>query len=220
MATYMDTEATWDVIEAERRGIADLLASLHPEEWELPSLCAGWRIRDVAAHLALSAHPPSMWFMLMSGLRARGSFHRLNHDAAVFHAYRPVGELVAELRQYAGSRKLPVFTNYRNTLFDVLVHGQDIAIPLGRPQEMPREAARAAVARVWTMGWPFWARRRLHGFRLTATDIEWSAGDEDAAEVNGPVSAILLLLTGREAALSQLTGDGLDRLTARLGASG
>jgi hypothetical protein len=52
----------------------------------------------------------------------------------------------------------PVVTNYCNILFDVLVHAQDIAIPLGRDYPMPPEAARAGADRVWTMGWPFCAR--------------------------------------------------------------
>ena len=54
-------------------------------------------------------------------------------------------------------------TNYRNILFDILVHGQDIAIPLGLHRDMPVDAARAGASRVWTMGWPFWAHRKLRG---------------------------------------------------------
>ena len=96
--------------------------------------------------------------MLADGIRARGSFHRLNHDMAVRHAARPTRDIVAELRTYADSRRLPVVTNYRNIGFDVLVHcTQDIAIPLGRDYPMPAEAALAGAERVWTMGWPFWA---------------------------------------------------------------
>ncbi len=145
----------------------------------------------------------------------RASFHRLNHDIAVRHAERPTGQIVDELRQFADSRRLPVVTSYQNILFDVLVHGQDIAIPLGRPRAMPLAAAQAGADRVWTMGWPFWARRRLRGFRLTASDVDWSVGE--GADVRGPIEALLLLLTGRTAALSRLTGNGVQRLTATTG---
>jgi hypothetical protein len=63
------------------------------------------------------------------------------------------------------------------------------------------------------MGWPFWARRRLSGLRLTAIDIGSSAGE--GAEVRGPIQALLLLLTGRtQAALPQLSGPGTTRLAA------
>jgi uncharacterized protein (TIGR03083 family) len=213
----MDREQSWDAIERERRSLADLLETLTDEEWERPSLCAGWRIRDVAAHVALAPQPPGAWSMLVEGVRARGSFHRLNHDVSVRHADRPGADLVAELREHAASRKLPAVTNYRNILYDVLVHGQDIAIPLGRERAMPLDAARAGATRVWTMGWPFWARRRLAGFRLSATDIDWTAGSAPAGrEVRGPIAALLLLLTGRTAALTRLSGDGVAELTARL----
>src|SRR4051794_14129024 len=161
----MDREQTWQTIEHERLRLADLLATLTGDEWDRPSLCAGWRVRDVAAHVAMAPQPPGPWTMLVEGVRARGSFHRLNHDVAVRHADRPGADLVAELREHSASRRLPVVTNYRNILPDILVHSQDIAIPLGRVMPMPPDAAAAGATRVWTMGWPFWAKRRLTGFR-------------------------------------------------------
>lgn len=210
----MNREQSWQVIEAERCSLADLLETLSEEEWKRPSLCAGWRICDVAAHVALAPQPPGPWAMLVEGVRARGSFHRLNHDVSVRHAERPGVDLVAELRQHAASRKLPAVTNYRNILYDILVHGQDIAIPLGRERQMPPEAAVAGATRVWTMGWPFWAKRKLRGFRLTATDVDWAVGD--GSPVTGTIDALLLLLTGRPAALPRLTGDGVPQLAARM----
>ncbi len=53
---------------------------------------------------------------------------------------------------------------------DVLVHGQDIAVPLGIERPMPTDAAVAGFERVWKMGWPFHARRRLRGIHLAVTD--------------------------------------------------
>ncbi|MEX5713212.1 maleylpyruvate isomerase family mycothiol-dependent enzyme [Parafrankia sp. FMc6] len=210
----MDRETSWHVIAEQRLGLADLLDGLADEDWDTASLCAGWRVRDVAAHVALVPQVPSVWSMAVEGVRARGSFHRLNHDLAVRHATGRTGQqTVTELRQYADSRRLPAPTNYRNVLFDVLVHVQDIAIPLGRTWPTPLDAARAAAERVWTMGWPFWARRRLRGVRLTATDSDWTVGD--GADVRGSTSALLLLLTGRTATLPELTGDGVALLTQR-----
>jgi uncharacterized protein (TIGR03083 family) len=152
----------------------------------------------------MAPQPPAFGAMVREGVRARGSFHRLNHDLAVRHAERPTDRLVAELREHADSRRLPAVTSYRNIVPDILVHGQDIAIPLGLDRPMPLAAAAAGATRVWTMGWPFWARRRLRGVRLQATDTDWSAGDGDA-EVRGPIGALLLLMTGRtEAARTRI----------------
>jgi uncharacterized protein (TIGR03083 family) len=102
-------------------------------------------------------------------------------------------------------------------LLDVLVHGQDIARPIGRRRPMPLPAAAAAADQVWSMGWPFHAQRRLRGLRLSATDVSWSAGD--GAAVEGPIAALLLLTTGRDAALDELTGEGVGALAGRTNAS-
>lgn len=94
------------------------------------------------------------------------------------------------------------------------MHGQDIAIPLGRPRTMPAEAAATAVGRVWPNLFPFRPARRFAGLRLMATDHPWSAGTGPAVE--GPIAAILLLLTGRAAALPQLSGPGVGHLGDRV----
>jgi uncharacterized protein (TIGR03083 family) len=208
----MDREQTWQHVEHARSSLADLLESLTDEEWEHPSLCAGWRVRDVAAHVVLGAQPPSPWSLVTAAVRAKGNFHRLNRDITVHYARSSGVDLVAELRAHAGSRKLPPVTNLHNVLFDVLVHSQDIAIPLGREHPMPLAAACAGAGRVWAMGWPFWARRRFAEFRLDATDVDWAVG-AGPREVRGPVGALLLLLTGRTAAaVPRLTGDGVAAL--------
>jgi uncharacterized protein (TIGR03083 family) len=209
----MDAETSWRVIEQERLSLAAMLEGRSDDEWNAPSLCEGWRVKDVAAHVALAPQPPGPLTMVVEGVRAGGRFHKLNHDISVRHAERPDTDLVAELRTHAASRRLPKVTNVRNILFDVLVHGQDIAIPLRIPRQMPKDAARAGVERVWTLGWPFGVSRRLKQFHYVATDVDWMAGD--GPEVTGPVGALLLLLTGRPAALPQLHGRGLDELARR-----
>lgn len=203
----MDREQKWRAVADQRRVLADLLSGLSAEQWERPSLCTQWRVRDVAAHVALTPQSPGLVRILGLGLRAHGDFHAANRDMAVGHAARSSARLVTELRDLADSRRKPAVTTLDNLLFDTLVHIQDVAVPLGLSVTMPPDAAREGAARVWRMGWPFWARRRFRGVRLTATDVDWSAGE--GAEVRGPVSALLLLLTGRTTvALPHLTGPG------------
>ena len=96
----MDREQAWEVIGDQRRALADLLAGLAADEWEQASLCDGWRVRDVAAHVVLGAHPPGVASLVAQGVRARGNFHRLNHDIAVRYARRPDADLAGELRRY------------------------------------------------------------------------------------------------------------------------
>jgi uncharacterized protein (TIGR03083 family) len=210
----MERDTVWAVVDRERAGLADALDDLTPQEWERPSLCAGWRVRDVAAHLTMgpTTGPGTVLAQLV---RARGSFNRMVHDTAVRKACQPVSETVGQLRSIIGSRRLVLGTTYQEPLLDILVHGQDMLLPLGRARPMPPPAARVAAQRIWTMPFPFWARRRLRGYRLTATDLPWAVGEGELVE--GPIESLVLLLTGRPAGLPRLTGDGAARLAEAIG---
>jgi uncharacterized protein (TIGR03083 family) len=210
----MDPDTAWAVIEEQRRSLADLLEELTEDQWETPSLCAGWRVRDVAGHVALAPQLTSLSRAAVELVRARGDFDRMVRDVSIRHARRPGADLVAELRDHAASRELVSLTDHRNILFDVLVHGQDIALPLGLDRPVPVAAAHAGLDRVWDMGRPFWARRRLRGLRLAADDTAWSRGEGPL--VRGPAWALLLLSTGRTAALDRLSGPGAEALADRV----
>lgn len=211
--TEMDEDAVWAAIDCERRLVADLLDDLSDAEWAVPSLCAEWRVRDVAAHLAL-AHTGRA--AATAGLvRAAGNLQHMIRDTARRHATVPTGQLTAEIRAMAGSRRRAPGVTYLEPLLDVLVHIQDIAVPLGRPHPMPANAAATAATRVWTMGWPmstaFRARARLRGFELVASDTDWRVGR--GARVEGSIDALLLLLTGRSTAcVDRLSGPGVAQL--------
>lgn len=209
----MDQSATWQVIEAERTLLADLLDTLTDEQWATPSLCAGWTVRDTAAHVS-SGSRMGLRDVLVEAVRARGSFDRMVDTTARRDSVRPTAELVADLRTAAGSRHLAPGQSLGNALLDILVHTQDIGIPLGIDHTMPRDAARRCADDTWRHSFPFRARRRLRGLRLTATDTDWSAGE--GTEVEGPIAALLLLVTGRYAALDRLTGPGAAELVDRL----
>ena len=118
-----------------------------------------------------------------------------------------------DLRTTAETRSVPWPVNPANVMWDILVHAQDITIPLGIDFPTPPDAGAAAAARIWELRWPFsfGAKHRLRSLTLTATDADWTIGT--GPEVAGPITAILLLLTGRTAAATPLlTGDGVRRL--------
>lgn len=211
----MNDNDVWAAIDGQRRRTIDLLESLSTEDWRQPSLCEGWTVRDVAAHLTLQ----QLTLRDALGLAVRHpaglvDVNRMIHDSAVRRAQRPVEQLIDEIRGMIGSNRHNVGVTNLETLIDILVHGQDIAIPLGRDLEMPVDAAAVAAQRVWSSGQRRKARVLdnipLGGFRLVATDTSWAVGE--GREVRGPISALLLLLAGRRAALPRLSGDGADGL--------
>ena len=131
----MNRDEVWQTIDAERLSLADLFEDLSAEEWETASLCADWRVRDVAAHLTL-AHM-GMLPAVLAMLRARGNPNRMICDTAVRQARLPTGQYTVLLRGMIGSRKTAPGVTDLEPLIDVLVHGQDIAIPLSRTRPMP-----------------------------------------------------------------------------------
>ncbi|MFH8499008.1 maleylpyruvate isomerase family mycothiol-dependent enzyme [Streptomyces coeruleorubidus] len=193
VGAVLDTDELWQIVDQERTSLADLLEGLSSQEWEARTRCGDWRVRDVAAHLTIAARF-SYGQVVREMLRARGNWNKMIHGSAVREGERPVTEIAADLRSIVGSRRLAPTTSPREPLIDLLVHGQDIALALGRTREMPRPAARDAADRVWTMRFPPrpWP---LPKARLVATDIEFTRGE--GPEVRGPIAALLLLLTGR-----------------------
>jgi uncharacterized protein (TIGR03083 family) len=99
----LDRDQIWQVIDAERRILADLLDDLSDDEWLRPSLCTGWTVRDVAAHLTLQQLGVCDLIAMMA--RWRGSVDRTTHDAACRRAVAlPTGRIVAEIRGMVGAR--------------------------------------------------------------------------------------------------------------------
>ncbi len=220
--TQTDTsDQLWAAIDDQRTRTADLLATLTAAQWAEPSLCEGWTVRDVAAHLTLQQE--TIGSILVFTLRHPGLVsvdlnHTIRQSARTLAAELPAEELIRRIRAMVGSRRHNSFVTPLETLTDALVHGQDIAIPLGLPLAMDPRAAVIAATRRWeTRGtWLAKVNRRLplDGLRLRATDAEWAVGE--GPEVAGPIAALLLLITGRPARVADLAGDGAALLAARL----
>ena len=201
-------------VAAERHRVADLVADLTADEWTTPSLCAAWTVRDVVAHLTVTTRL-TVPRLVRAAVRARGSFDRMEVDLAAQRvAAYSADELVTQLRESARStRRFPGSTP-RDPLMDLVVHGQDVARPLGRRHDSPPDVVADCLAYVATnrfMGGP----RRLAGVRLVSTDTGWTLGE--GAELRGPDVDLLLVAAGRRAGLDALEGPGVAGVGARLG---
>ena len=200
-------------VAAERHRVADLVADLPDEQWATPSLCSAWTVRDVVAHLTVTTRM-TVPRLLRAAVLARGSFDRMAVDLAAQRAEAyPTDELVAQLRQSADStRRFPGSTP-RDPLMDLVVHGQDIARPVGRRHVSPPDVVADCLAYVATnrfLGGP----RRLAGVRLISTDTGWTLGE--GAELRGPDVDLLLVAAGRRVGLEALEGPGAAVVGARL----
>jgi uncharacterized protein (TIGR03083 family) len=203
----------WGAIASERRALADQLDSLSPEQWGTQSLCDAWTVRDVAAHLVLP-HKTSIPAFLVTLVAAGGSFSRANVAMTAKEAKRPPTDLVADIRRYADSRTKPPGFGSEAPLTEVLVHGQDIRIPLGLEDTSATGSWAAALDfLVMPKARRGFVSRSVQDFHLVASDVDWAHGTGD--EVRGPAVALALAMMGRRARWEDLAGPGVSRLTGQ-----
>src|ERR1700728_1017024 len=84
-------------VAAQRSDLAETLAGLAAADWEVPSLCDGWRVREVAAHITMPFRYSPVRF-LTELARSGGRFGRMADRCARRDAQEPVSELAAALR--------------------------------------------------------------------------------------------------------------------------
>lgn len=197
----------------ENADFALYLRGLAAEDWEQPSLCEGWRVRDVVGHI-LYGNELKLWTLPFRLARYGFSSDRSGKAYSIQRAEgRSPAELVDAFERrdpWAGTcRVFPA----RLTLLDRLVHHQDIRRALGHARTIPEARLAAALDGTPKLGSVFGARRRTRGLRLEATDLDWSWGDGPA--VRGPGEALLMAMLGRRAALVDLSGEGVATLASR-----
>ena len=214
-----DDAKTWAMIHAERKALADTLEGLTPEQWGAASLCAGWTVGFLAAHVLAGAEQTPghlLGGMLVTGFR----FNALMERDARSRAELSPDEIVDRLRQRTTTTNHPP-APVMAMLGEVVVHGEDIRRPVGLPGTAADGVANACLQMYTKASFPVGGKKRIHGLRLVATDTGWSCGA--GPEVSGPALSLLLAMTGRAAGLDGLSGDGAavlgQRITAQAGSS-
>ena len=201
-----------ELARLEREDFADFLARLTPEQWDSPSLCADWSVRDVVAH-CVSFEGLSPRELTARFVKGRLQTDRINALAVADLADRSTAQLIAILRDNAEPRGLGAGFGGRIALTDNMIHQQDIRRPLGLGRRIPAE--RLCVALDFVRYAPTirgaWRTRRV---RLVATDVDWSHGR--GPEVRGPGEALLMIMAGRPDALADLDGPGVVTVASRV----
>lgn len=207
-----DDVTAWSLIHDARNSLASTIGDLTPEQWTTPSLCAGWTVGALAAHLLASAEQTPARFL---GGMVRHGFRfgaLMEHDVRARADLDP-GQVAARLRLRTTTTNKPPAPTVA-MLGEVVVHGEDLRRPLGLAGPVDKEAADACLELYSGANFPVGGKRRVHGLRLTSNDTAWSHGD--GPEVIGPAMSLLLAITGREVGLADLSGDGVPALRARL----
>ena len=174
--------------EEERTDLLALLHSLSDEQWNAPSLCTQWRVRDVATHIVsydeLSALTTVGTF-IRAGLRINGV------NAVALQRYRDLepSAIIDLLRRNLRPSGLPKGFGGGIALTDGTIHHQDIRRALNLPRTIPEH--RLTPVLDFALGAPTLpAKKNAKGLSLNATDIDWSSGE--GREVSGAGEALLM----------------------------
>jgi uncharacterized protein (TIGR03083 family) len=198
-------------VRAERRQQVELYSALSEAEWSAPSLCRGWRVREVLAHTTM-AYRYSLPQVLVGMLRARGSFHRMADRAARRDTERLTdAQLLASLRDNVDHPWTPPGGGPLGALSHEVIHGLDVSVALGRDDE---HASTERVLAVLGGLQPKQVRYfgvDLDGVQLRATDADWTYGA--GAPLQGRARDLLLLVCGRPVPAGRLTGPAAPRFS-------
>jgi uncharacterized protein (TIGR03083 family) len=201
----------WANVHAERSALVKDLADHEHLDWATPSLCAGWDVRDVVAHLAATA--------TLSLAKFAGEL--------VVAGFRP--SRIAEKHIKAGRQRsaLQALENLRSAIYatasppqpavtrviEIVVHGEDIRRPLqiAHAYDTTHIAdALSYLSRDHLLG----AKTLIHGLCLCATDADITIGHGERVE--GPAISLLLAASGRRPAIDELRGPGCQLLRQRM----
>jgi uncharacterized protein (TIGR03083 family) len=214
-----------ELIAAHRRALADALTQLSAEQWHGASLCAGWTPAHVLAHQTMPFRLSEAEFM--AGMqRCGGDFTKYSDEIAERDSHIPPSELVAVLRENAENPWAPPGGGLAGALSHDVIHGLDVTWLAGLACEIPVEAmtmvlgsitgplalpddavvaadVRPGAEHTTVFGFP------LGGIKVSATDLDWSAGQ--GAELRGRSRDLLPLLAGRKISRELFSGPGADR---------
>lgn len=188
----MDDNMLFEETVRQRSGLVEVLGDLSEAGWDEPSLCAGWRIREVVAHITMP-YRHSGRSILSAMVRARGKF-----DVAADPLARQdtvelsSSQLLESLRWNVDHRWKPPGGGQLGALSHDVIHGLDITEALDLPAVSPPERT-VAVLRSPKLSRAF--KVDLAAYELVATDAAYCQGEGQPLRL--PAKDLLLICTGR-----------------------
>jgi uncharacterized protein (TIGR03083 family) len=185
-------------------GLAGMLAAAPPATWDAPSLCEGWQVRHVVAHLTMPARltPEQFGAELVA---AGGDFGRLSDAVAARDATRPVADHLAALRSPLLHAWQPPGGGAAGALSHAVIHSLDVTVALDRPAVAPRDAVISVLDQLVGANGAIFGLD-LTGVRLEATDTAWSWGSGEVVQADS--DRLVALLSGRNLPDGRVLGRG------------
>jgi uncharacterized protein (TIGR03083 family) len=206
----MTTDDLQPIITAERRAFSAVLGALPEAHWSAPSLCSGWRTREVVAHMTMPFRFSGPRFFGEMA-RSRMNFARMADRVAQRDGQAPIGTVLEGWRTNEDYRWKPPGGGLKGALTHDVVHGLDITIPLGIEHPVGEPALRAVLDHATK---PLSLKHfglDLTGIRLEADDLEWSFGEGEP--LRGRARHLLMVLMDRRLPAGLLTGAAPARFT-------
>ncbi len=194
-------EETLAHLVAEREELLELCRNLTPLEWEAESLCEGWRVRDVVAHL-IGLQTDWLNFLTAGETKANRRMVEKRRELSI-------GKLIEQLDSTV-QPNLIVHLMVSGYLFDNWVHQQDIRWVLGPERQRNQDLKRLGIILASLQK----TAGKKKGVCFVSSDPEWKGGE--GQEVWGSAEAVIMALANRPAALSRLKGPGLTILGSSL----
>jgi uncharacterized protein (TIGR03083 family) len=206
----MTTDDLQPIITAERRAFSEVLEALAEADWNAPSLCSGWRTREVVAHMTMPFRLSAPRFFGEMA-RSRMNFARMADRVALRDGQGPISTVLDGWRTNEDYRWKPPGGGFKGALTHDVVHGLDITIPLGIEHPVGEPALRAVLDHATK---PLSLKHfglDLTGTRLEADDLDWSFGDGEP--LRGRARHLLMVLMDRRLPAGLLTGAAPARFT-------
>lgn len=195
--------APWSVVHAEREALIADLERLDDTAWATPSLCTGWTVHDVLAHLVNDAKTTPFSFVAQLA-SARFDFDALNQRGMEAERQEHPRDTLERFRAAAGrtsSAPTPAATRY----VEAFVHGEDIRRPLGITHTYPRAAVLEAIAHQRKTPVAMGGGRELAADRALVAIDAGASPDRSLTLGHGPAVRgtaidLLMWLSGRDVA--------------------
>jgi uncharacterized protein (TIGR03083 family) len=209
METVKGTEIN-EAVAAERGELAVMLRGLAPHEWDAPTLCSGWRVREVVAHITMPFRYSAARFAIELA-KARGNFNRMADRCARRDAAASPAELAAALSDNQRHPWKPPGGGFEGALTHDVIHGLDITVALNIGRQVPEERLRIVLGAITGPKSLEFFGTHLAGIELRADDMKWSFGS--GTPVSGQAQDLALVLCGRTLPAGRLRGPASARFT-------